>query len=147
MFARAMRTLALVVAAVGLSFPALAQDDPAPGPILVVNITTDDVWSGQMGLGFARRVQEDGGDVIVSLTVRAVALANANVPQHTGGGSGKTPHELIADILDAGGRVFVCPGCTQQAGLSLDDRIEGTEPGSPEYRQIIMAPGTRIISF
>ena len=147
MFARAMRAVAVVVMAIGLATPALAQDGSTAASTLVVHIATDDVWSGQMGLGFARRIQEDGGNVIVSLTVRAVALANADVPQHVGGGSGKTPHELIADILDAGGRVFVCPSCTRQAGLSLDDRIEGTEPGSPEYRQIIMAPGTRIISF
>ncbi len=135
--------LAIATLLAGLTTPALAED----GPILVVNITSDDVWTGQMGLGFARAVQNDGGDVVVFLNVRAVALANSAVPQHTGGGSGKTSHQLIADILSAGGRVFVCPGCTRMAGLKLDNRIEGVEADGSAYRKIVMAPGTRIVSY
>ena len=75
------------------------------------------------------------------------AFANANVPQYAGATSGKTAHDLVAEIVDAGGRVFACPGCTRQAGLDIADRIDGIEPGGPEFLDIIMAPDTRIISF
>ena len=100
-----------------------------------------------MALGFAQRMIDDGAQVVVVLNVRAVTLANTAVPQHTEAMTGKTPPEMIAGILDSGGRVFICPSCTQQAGLDIDQRVPGTEPGGPAYREIVMAPGTRIISF
>ena len=35
----------------------------------------------------------------------------------------------------------------QQAGLDIDDRIAGLEPGGPEFRAIVTAPGTPIIRY
>jgi len=142
-----MRRLALtVLMALALALPlgaAQAQDDRT----LVINLTSDDVWTGQMAMNFARRIQEDGGNVVVFLNVRAVTFANSNVPQHTQAATGKTPHERIKEIIDAGGEVYLCPGCTEQAGLELDDRIDGVKVGGPEFRAILMAPDTKIISY
>jgi predicted peroxiredoxin len=138
-----VRLLVVLLLAVGLSAPVAAQDKQT----LVVNITTDDVWTGQMALGFAKRILADGHDVIVWLNVRAVSLANRNVPQHTEALTGKTPHQMIAEFVEAGGRVFVCPSCTRQAGLKLDDRIDAVEPGSAEWRNLLMAPGVRVMSY
>ncbi len=78
--------------------------------------------------------------MIVFLNVRAVTIANKKVPQHKGA-------ELIKELLDDGARVFVCPTCTKQAGLDIDDRLEGIEPGGPEFRKLLMAPNTKIISY
>jgi len=114
---------------------------------LVINLTTDDVWTGQMALNFARRIQRDGGKVVVFLNVRAVSFANKAVPQHAQAATGKTPYERMKEIVEAGGQVFLCPSCTEQAGLKVADRIEGVEVGGPEFRSIVMAPGTRIISY
>lgn len=126
---------------------ATQAQDAEPAPTLVVHVATDDAWRGLMGLTFARNIQNAGGDIVVFLNVRAVTFANANVPQHTSGQIGKTAHELIAEIVAAGGRVFACPGCTRQAGLDIADRINEVEPGGPEFLAIVMAPNTRIISF
>lgn len=98
-------------------------------------------------MSFARRVQEDGGDVVLFLNVNAVAFANQNVPQHVQALTGKTPHERIKEIIEAGGQVYVCPSCTEQAGLKLDDRIDGVKVGGPEFRAILMAPDTKIMSY
>jgi len=142
-----MRGLALacligLAAALPLS-GASAQDKGT----LVINVTSDDVWTGQMALNFARRIQEDGGEVVVFLNVRAVSFANRNVPQHTQAATGKTPHERIQEIIGAGGKVYLCPGCTEQAGLKLEDRIDGVEVGGPEFRAILLEPNTRIMSY
>lgn len=123
-----------------------AQDAEAT-PRVVINLTSDDVWTGQMALGFARKVQDTGTDVVVFLNVRAVTLANQGVPQHAQAMSGKTAHQMLAEIISEGGRVFVCPGCTEQAGLDIDDRVDGIEPGGPEFLAIVTAPGTRIMSY
>ena len=136
----------MILMAVTLALPsgaAHAQDERT----LVINLTSDDVWTGQMAMNFARRIQEDGGNVVVFLNVRAVAFANRNVPQHTQAATGKTPHERIKEIIDSGGEVYLCPGCTEQAGLELDDRIDGVKVGGPEFRAILMAPDTRIMSY
>lgn len=142
-----MKSLLLAVCmvlALGLPAPqAQAQDEPT----IIFNVTTDDVWTGQMALGLAKRMLDAGHDVVVFLNVRAVTLANSAVPPHTAAGPGLTAHEMIAGLLDAGGRVFVCPTCTVQAGLSADNWIEGVEAGSPELIDLMMAPGTRIISY
>lgn len=127
--------------------PATAQDTADTAPVLLVNLTSDDVWASQMALGFARTMAAEGHRVAVFLNVRAVTLANRHVPQHTQAITGKDAHALIGDLLDMGVPVFVCPSCTEQAGLDLDDRIEGTEPGSPAFRELVMSPGTRIISY
>ena len=141
--------LSLVVALpllIAEPLPSQAQD-AEPTPTLVVHVTSDDAWAGLKGLKFARNIQTAGGDVVVFLNVRAVTFANANVPQHAGAMSGQTAHDMIAEIVAAGGRVFTCPGCTRQAGLDVADRIEGVEPGGPAFLDIVMAPNTRIISF
>lgn len=118
-----------------------------PTPTLVVNVTTDDAWAGLAALTFARNVQNTGGDVVVFLTIRAVTFANAKVPQDAGAVSGKTAHDMIAEIVASGGRVFTCPTCTGHAGLDVADRIGEVELGGPEFLAIVMAPNTRIISF
>lgn len=142
-----MRRFALaVVMALALALPlgaAHAQEDRK----LVINLTTADVWTGQMAMSFARRIQEDGGNVALFLNVHAVTFANRNVPQHTQAATGKTPHERIKEIIDAGGEVYLCPSCTEQAGLNIDDRIDGVKVGGPEFREILMAPDTKIISY
>ena len=136
-------SLGLLIAA-PLSAQAQAED---PAPTVLVHVTSDDVWRGQAAFSFARGIQEAGGNVVVFLNVRAVALANTSVPQHVEAMTGKTPHEMVAEIIAAGGRVFVCPGCTRQAGLDVAERIDGVEPGGPDFLAVVMAPGTRIITF
>jgi len=140
------RFVFMCLMALALAFPlgaAQAQDDRT----LVINLTSADVWTGQMAMSFARRVQEDGGDVVLFLNVRAVAFASQDVPQHVQALTGKTPHERISEIIDAGGQVYVCPSCTEQAGLNIENRIDGVKIGGPEFRAILMAPDTKIISY
>lgn len=123
---------------------ASASDDPTT---LFINLYSDDVWTQQMALGFAKRVQGMGHPVVVFLNVRAVTLANSAAPAHTHAMSGRTGQEMIQELIAGGARVFLCPSCTRQAGLSLENRIEGVEPGSPETIAIMMDPNTKVMSW
>ncbi len=145
------RVLALFLAlAIGLATlsappPARAQDEAAT---LVINLTSDDLWTQQMALQFAANyMQLTGEDVVLFLNVRSVGIANRRVPQHTTALAGETPQQLLMGLMEDGARVFLCPGCTRQAGLSLDDRIEGVEPSGPAFHEILSAPGTRVMSY
>lgn len=135
--------LVLVLASQPLGKTATAET----AETLIVNLTSDDVWTAQMALGFAKAIREDGHDVVLYLNVRAVGFANESIPQHRTALTGKTPHELIAELIEAGVQVFVCPGCTRQAGLDIDQRLDGVMPGGEAYRSIVMAPSTRIVSY
>ncbi|MFX4219769.1 MAG: DsrE family protein [Thalassobaculum sp.] len=144
-----IRTLASLLFAIGILIGGLTPAKPAlaEDATIVVSMTTDDGWTSQMALGFARTMQKDGVAVVVFLNVRAVSLGIKGVPQAVQAASGKTAHEMIAEILANGGRVFICPSCTNQSGLDIADRLEGIEPGGLPLRQIMMAPATKIISF
>lgn len=124
--------------------PARAQE----GPTLLLNLTSDDVWTQQMAFQFGRNFMNvTDGELVIFLNVRSVGIANRDVPQHTTAATGKTPRELVAELIADGARVFLCGGCTEQAGLSLDDRIAGVEPAGPELHRILAAPGTRVMSY
>ena len=143
-----LQNLVFAMALLIAVLPAFAQaQDAEIAPTVVINLTSDDVWTGQMALGIARKIQNAGAKVVVFLNVRAVTLAIQNVPQHVEAMSGKTAHQMLAEIMSEGGRVFVCPGCHEQAGLDIADRIDGIEPGGPELLDIVTAPGTRIMSY
>ncbi|MEO1089646.1 MAG: DsrE family protein [Pseudomonadota bacterium] len=135
--------LALYLVAV-TALPARAQD----ANTLFLNLKSDDVWTQQMAFQFARNyVELTGGDLVTFLNVRAVGIGNTEVPQHTTALTGKTPQALLTDLIADGAQVFLCVGCTQQAGLSIDDRIDGVEPSGPELHEILAAPGTKVMSY
>lgn len=115
---------------------------------LLVNLTTDDVWNNQMGLGIARKyLNETGGPVVVFLNVRAVALANHKVPQHVTALTQKDFHSLLRELMAKGVKVYVCGECTRQAGLSIDERIEGTEVGGKALLDLLADPKTNVLSY
>lgn len=145
-----MRTMMAALLALLLlgTVASTSRAQEAESATLVINLTSDDVWTQQMALSFGRNYMNiTGNHLVVFVNVRSVGIALGSVPQHTTALTGKTPQELLTGLMTDGARVFLCPGCTRQAGHSLDDRIEGVEPSGPAFHQILAAPGTRIISY
>jgi predicted peroxiredoxin len=115
---------------------------------LLVNLTTDDVWNNQMGLGIVRNyVDAIGGPAVVFLNVRAVALANRRVPQHTDALAQKDFQTVLRELIGKGVKVYVCGECTRQAGLSIEDRLEGTEIGGTALLELLADPRTNVLSY
>lgn len=135
--------VAIAIAAVHAA-PVRADDGKA---LLFINLTSDDVWTQQMALGFADKVLDMGHPVAVFLNVRAVGLGNKTVPQHVEAGTGKNGHQILQALIAKGARIFLCPGCTQQAGLKVEDRLDGIELGGLEMRQLLMQPVTKVLSY
>lgn len=143
MAAHAIRLFAIIITVVGLSAPAAAQEKPT----LVVTLNTADVQTSQSAFDFARQIQHGNGQVVVYLNADAVRLASRRAPQPVGAVSRKTSHDFIAEIVADGGRVFVCAVCMQQSGLAMRDRVDNVKLGGQEFRDIVMAPNTRILGF
>lgn len=134
--------LAALALAAGLS-AATAADKAT----MVINLTSDDVWTAQMALNYARTLQDAGAPVVVFLNVRGATLGNTAVPQHVEAGTGKTAHQMIEAIVAAGGRVFLCGGCTRMAGLDAEKRLPGVEMAGPDLVAIMTDPSTNILSY
>ena len=136
----------LVALAAPLAAPPAAAQEQAQTRLLV-NLTSDDVWTNQMAFGFANKVMDAGYEVVLFLNVRAVRVAHRDVPQPVEGMRGKTAREELEALVARGARVFVCPSCTAQAGMTPDDWIDGVEAGGPELIALQMDPLTRTISY
>ncbi len=125
---RTLALLALVVAVVA-GTPALADDDERT---FFYNITTDDVWAAGMATGQANKALEAGHDVVLFLNVRGVYLASTSRQQDTFAATGKTPQAMIRAAMEKGAQVILCPMCMKQAGMTMDDVIEGARRGGPD---------------
>lgn len=99
---------------------------------LLVNLTTDDTWSANMALNLAMNAREQGLEpVVVFLNVRGVYLADSGRMPAKEGNSDMNIHQKMQALIAAGGQVIACPGCSQEAGLTQEDYIEGVVIGKP----------------
>lgn len=81
------------------------------------------------------------------LNVRAVVLANRKVPQHTGALAQKDFPTILRELMAKGVKIYVCGECTRQAGLAIEDRLEGTEIGGKELLDLLADPKTNVLSY
>jgi predicted peroxiredoxin len=125
--------------------PAHAED--RPDTTLFLNLTTDDTWTASMALAYAGKVREAGYPVVVFLNVRGVRVADKNFPPDQRGLGDKTPKELLEDLIAKGVTVYVCPMCSDNAGMTQADWIDGTKPGGAETIKAQMAPATKVMSY
>lgn len=140
--------LLLLAALPGLAtLPGLAAAEEGDKTRLFLNLTTDDVWTSQMAFTYANKVLDQGHEVVVFLNVRAVRLAHRDIPQPVYGQRDTTARQDLEALIGRGARVFVCPGCTLQAGMTPDDWIEGVEPGGPALIALQLDPGSKILSY
>ncbi|NJP04144.1 MAG: DsrE family protein [Chloroflexaceae bacterium] len=128
----------------------LAQGEPdAQTAGLVINLTTDDTWSANMALNLATTARNQGLDpVVVFLNVRGVYLADRERMPATEGNSDLNIHEKIQALVDAGGQVIACPSCSEEAGLTQADYIDGVVIGEPGGIVPLLAnPAINVISY
>ena len=131
-----------LVAILLLSFPAFAFAEDAPAKIGVhIGHATDDLHSASMGLSLARMLQKKGATVSVFLDREGVRLADDDIPKSLSWGKKADPvAALLADFVEAGGRVLLCPHCAEMAGIEADDLVEGARLASEaDVAQLFMA--------
>ncbi|MEC3862542.1 DsrE family protein [Mesobacterium sp. TK19101] len=101
---------------------------------LFVNLTTDDTWSAAKAIMFAHQKSLKGGhDTAIWLNVRAVYLADKKRPSNIPGvmaEQGTTIQDMLKAFMADGGTVLMCAACSQAAGLTKEDYIDGVVMGS-----------------
>ncbi len=116
---------------------------------LFVNLSTDDMDTAAMAIGFATKVMANTGKpATIFLNVYGARLADINIPQNVHV-SGNTLQEMLGMFMDAGGTVLLCPVCMKNvAGLNEDEMLPGLIIGKPEYVYAAMfAEDVTVLSY
>lgn len=104
---------------------------------LFVNLTTDDTWAATKAILFAhQKVLKTGHKpVAIWLNVRAVYLADKNRASHVHGlmkAKGESIQDMLTAFIKDGGTVIACQACSQAAGLTEKDYIDGITMGNQD---------------
>ena len=133
-------------------FDAIANaEENKPG--LFVNLTTDDTWSAAKAIMFAHEKALKNGHepVAIWLNVRAVYLADKKRPSHVHGlmrGDDKSIQDMLAAFMADGGQVIMCQACSQAAGLTVDDYIDGVVMGDwPTVSGLLFGENMQTLSW
>jgi sulfur relay (sulfurtransferase) complex TusBCD TusD component (DsrE family) len=147
------RKLFLAFALIGVlaAMPAVAE--PAASRGLFVNLTTDDTWSAAKAIYFAHQKALKNGvkPVAIWLNVRAVYLADKKRPSHVHGllrEQNQSIQDMLRSFIADGGIVIMCGTCSQAAGLTKEDYIEGVQMGTWELvSSILFDPNVATLSW
>ncbi|SNS75606.1 DsrE family protein [Tropicimonas sediminicola] len=145
-----LRNLFAGVALALFGAAALAEDGK---PGLFVNLTTDDTWAAAKAIMFAHEKALKNGHepVAIWLNVRAVYLADRKRSSHIPGpmaGDGTSIQDMLTAFMADGGTVIMCSACSQAAGLTEADYIDGVEMGNwPVVESILFDPDVKTLSW
>jgi sulfur relay (sulfurtransferase) complex TusBCD TusD component (DsrE family) len=120
---------------------------------LFVNLTTDDTWAAAKAVLFApERVLKRGyKPVAIWLNVRAIYLADKKRPSHVHGlmkEEGRSIQDMLQAFVKDGGLVIACAACSQAAGLTEEDFIEGVQMGNPDLVMgLLFDPQVKTLSW
>lgn len=128
---------------------AMADDDKRG---LFVNLTTDDTWAATKAIMFAHQKSlKNGHDTAIWLNVRAVYLADKKRASHVHGlmaEQGTSVQDMLAAFIADGGTVIMCAACSQAAGLTQADYIDGVVMGSfPVVEGWLFREGMQTLSW
>lgn len=131
--------------------PVAAAEDGKPG--LFINLTTDDTWSAAKAIFFAheKALKNGHAPVAIWLNVRGVYLADKTRPSNVPGlmrQADKSIQDMLADFMADGGRVVMCQACSQAAGLTQGDYIDGVEMGTwPVIEGLLFDPDIKTLAW
>ncbi|GAA0426590.1 hypothetical protein GCM10009133_38950 [Cocleimonas flava] len=146
-----MKSVKQILMVFALVFVAFSQGVYADsdGKKLFVNITSDDINKAAMAIGFSMKVRmEKKIPVTIFLNVEGVRIADKNIPEHKHS-TGKSLKGMLADFMQAGGKVIVCPMCMKNVGgLSKEDLIDGVVVGGSDVTwPALFADDTVVLSY
>ncbi|MFD0978718.1 DsrE family protein [Tropicimonas aquimaris] len=137
--------------ALALFGAAALAEDGKPG--LLVNLTTDDTWAAAKAIMFAHEKALKNGHepVAIWLNVRAVYLADKKRPSNVPGlmaDDGTSIQDMLTAFMADGGKVIMCSACSQAAGLTQADYIDGVEMGTwPVVESLLFDPDVKTLSW
>jgi hypothetical protein len=120
---------------------------------LFVNLTTDDTWAAAKAILFAHEkvLKQGHKPVAIWMNVRAIYLIDKKRPSHVHGlmkEKGQSIQDMLRAFMGDGGIVIACAACSQAAGLTESDFIDGVQMGNPELvRGLLFDPNLKTLSW
>ena len=120
---------------------------------LFVNLTTDDTWAAAKAILFAHEkvLKQGHKPVAIWMNVRAIYLIDKKRPSHVHGlmkEKGQSIQDMLRAFMGDGGIVIACAACSQAAGLTESDFIDGVQMGNPELvRGLLFDPNVKTLSW
>lgn len=148
---RLFAAFAVMLIGVAAVAPAATAEEGKQG--LFVNLTTDDTWSAAKAIMFAHEKALKNGHepVAIWLNVRGVYLADKKRASHVHGlmaEQGTSIQDMLANFMADGGRVIMCGACSEAAGLTEVDYIDGVEMGTwPVIEELLFAPDVKTLAW
>lgn len=125
------------------ALPALAQEQASEQAPLFINLITDDPHRAHMALAFGRNQLALGHPLTVFLNDRGVFIAAEQGGERFGLHQG-----MLAELVEAGAKVIVCPMCMKHYGVTEADLLDGLQVGKPELTGgALFAPDTRTLTW
>ena len=120
---------------------------------LFVNLSTDDTWAAAKAILFAHEkvLKRGHKPVAIWLNVRAVYLADKRRASHVHGlmrDKNMSIQDMLKAFIKDGGIVIACQACSNAAGLTKDDYIEGVTMGNPDLVMgLLFDPDVKTLSW
>jgi predicted peroxiredoxin len=98
---------------------------------VIVHLThyTDNLHAVSMAVHLAQMMQTTGADVTLLLDLDGVRLASTKETQNLVWGKGEPISKEYDAFVKAGGRVLLCPHCSENAGITERDLRPGARIG------------------
>lgn len=150
-FTNLLAALALALVSLTAAAPEARAENGKTG--LFVNLTTDDTWAAAKAISFAHQKALKNGHepVAIWLNVRAVYLADKKRPSHVHGlmaESSTSIQDMLTAFIADGGQVIMCSACSQAAGLTQADYIDGVTMGTwPVVEGLLFDPNVTTLAW
>ena len=112
--------------------PAAGGAEPAEASPVFVNLTTDHPEYATSALNWTLEAMDRGHPVTLWLNVSAVSLAIEDFPHCVEVRTGLSAADLVARVIDRGGRVLVCSSCLTLAGFEPESLMAGAALDAPD---------------
>ena len=135
------RHIKLAIAALLITVSSAAfsgSNDP-----LFINLSTDELHRSSMAINFGKHHSASGHPLTIFLNDKAVMMG-----VKAGSAKFADQQQALAEVINNGALVIMCPMCLKQAGFTEADLIPGVKLGGPKITgDTLFKDGTKTMSW
>ena len=135
------RHIKLAIAALLITVSSAAfsgSNDP-----LFINLSTDELHRSSMAINFGKHHSASGHLLTIFLNDKAVMMG-----VKAGSAKFADQQQALAEVINNGALVIMCPMCLKQAGFTEADLIPGVKLGGPKITgDALFKDGTKTMSW
>ncbi|MBU3587316.1 DsrE family protein [Polynucleobacter sp. 31A-FELB] len=135
------RHIKLAIAALLITVSSAAfsgSNDP-----LFINLSTDELHRSSMAINFGKHHSASGHPLTIFLNDKAVMMG-----VKAGSAKFADQQQALAEVINNGALVIMCPMCLKQAGFTEADLIPGVKLGGPKITgDALFKDGTKTMSW